>query len=649
MIRLLAGSLLALVLGAYGEAFGAEGSITFLPAAFREGETVTLRYAGVNADVPIQLLHDEPMIGRTRTVRDPLGTTSGKSGSITFTAPPSDHAYRVEIREPCTERFVFGECGALLASAALPLLRPELTATPHAYPGDTVTVRWDNAPVGAELFWSYLWIGGPVYVSSAGSVDRASGSASVRMPTDSRSAMTIGMYRRCTDRGSLGPISLRSCDGLLASAVITQPPAEISVQPLAYPGDAVRVTYRHAPVNAELYIISPDGPFSPTPDYIGRVAGPAGSGGEFDSAITTSGSVDFWTPTYHSALRIELRNPCRICGLIPAYWTIFASAPFTIGQSEFVVTPSEVYAGQTVEIMYTHAPRDAKVTLNLTMLGFGERFASGPSGTTATVRDDLAPGEHALTLHANCEYSTILFLQRASCSPRLATTTLRVLSDEPVGRSAPPTLPVTGRPTIAAPSAFATAPTALSSTGTPVPTAEPTIVVSAAPVATAARTFEPTPAVVASVAPPQVPARTFAPSPTPAPTPVPTLPVTPSPVVTAAPVPTVQPTVAPTKTPTPTQQPTASPTQKPNLPPKIGSIGDRSGKAGEKFVIGVSASDPDGDKLSLGCSGADKFTDHGNGTGTFEWTATKAGKYTFTCTASDGKLSSSTTFAITVS
>ena len=56
----------------------------------------------------------------------------------------------------------------------------------------------------------------------------------------------------------------------------------------------------------------------------------------------------------------------------------------------------------------------------------------------------------------------------------------------------------------------------------------------------------------------------------------------------------------------------------------------------------------DGDKITLGCSGADKFIDYGNGTGSFQWTATKAGKYTFTCTASDGKASTSTTFAITV-
>ena len=91
-----------------------------------------------------------------------------------------------------------------------------------------------------------------------------------------------------------------------------------------------------------------------------------------------------------------------------------------------------------------------------------------------------------------------------------------------------------------------------------------------------------------------------------------------------------------------------TPTQKPNSPPQIERIGDRSGKVGQQFVIGVSASDEDGDKITLGCGGADKFTDNGNGSGTFVWTGTKPGKYTFTCSASDGKLSSSTTFAITV-
>ena len=63
----------------------------------------------------------------------------------------------------------------------------------------------------------------------------------------------------------------------------------------------------------------------------------------------------------------------------------------------------------------------------------------------------------------------------------------------------------------------------------------------------------------------------------------------------------------------------------------------------------MAATDAEGDKITLTCTGADKFTDFGDGNGVFEWTATKAGTYTFTCTASDGKASTSTTFSIKVS
>ena len=69
---------------------------------------------------------------------------------------------------------------------------------------------------------------------------------------------------------------------------------------------------------------------------------------------------------------------------------------------------------------------------------------------------------------------------------------------------------------------------------------------------------------------------------------------------------------------------------------------------GQSFEIGVSATDPDGDKIALSCGGADKFTDFGNGSGLFQWTGRKAGTYAFSCTASDGKASSSTTFTIAV-
>jgi hypothetical protein len=128
----------------------------------------------------------------------------------------------------------------------------------------------------------------------------------------------------------------------------------------------------------------------------------------------------------------------------------------------------------------------------------------------------------------------------------------------------------------------------------------------------------------------------------------------PSPIVAPSPIPTATPTQQPTATPTqqptatPTQRATPSPTPKPNSPPQIERIGDQSGKVGQRFVIRISASDPDGDKITLSCGGADKFTDNGDGTGTLEWTGTKPGKYAFICSASDGKASSSTAFAITV-
>ena len=76
-------------------------------------------------------------------------------------------------------------------------------------------------------------------------------------------------------------------------------------------------------------------------------------------------------------------------------------------------------------------------------------------------------------------------------------------------------------------------------------------------------------------------------------------------------------------------------------------IGDR----GQRFFsIGVSASDRDGDKLVLTCGGGDAFTDHGDGTGNFEWTDKdgKLGKFTFGCTAWDGKATANATITITV-
>ena len=70
-----------------------------------------------------------------------------------------------------------------------------------------------------------------------------------------------------------------------------------------------------------------------------------------------------------------------------------------------------------------------------------------------------------------------------------------------------------------------------------------------------------------------------------------------------------------------------------------------------QFFVDVSATDLDGDKLALDCKGGTKFTDRGNGTGLFEWLATAnqiGGTFSFSCTASDGKLTDPATLTITV-
>jgi hypothetical protein len=642
LVRLLAGSMLALLLGACGAAMGAEGSITFLPAEFAEGDTVTLRYAGVTAGRPIDLVRDGPSVGPVtrRAVVDVLGTTAGKSGSITFVAPAPAHAYRVEIRGECEVPSLFGPCGELLASAGLPLQRPELTAPDSVHPGDTATVRWANMPVGADLYWSHGgFFGGRVLVSPAGSIDTRSGSMAVRVPYAGGWTIGLGAYRDCWE-SEFGPFHPRGCEGELDLALISYARPELRVEPaVAYPGEAVFVSYTRAPVNSELVLVYPRSfPWIETDIRIGVVRTPdAGTG--FDRTITTSGRIGFWGPET-APLRIELRTPCHgyLCGYGGTVWTL-ASIPLVLGSPELVMTPEETRVGESAELSWSHARVGSVITRSVPRAA-SVRFATVDVGSgRARVDLPLEPGDYYFGLHASCDFFRVGdLLAWTNCSPTLASTRLRVLGEEePLARATSALAP---RATLAAPSAFAAAPTALASTGTPVPTAEPTVLVSAAPIIAIAPTPTPSP-VVASVAPPQVPARTFAPSPTPAPT----LAITPSPIVTTAPVPTVQ----PTKTPTPTQQPTASPTPKPNTAPKIGGIGDQSGKAGQKFVIGVSASDVDGDKITLGCGGADKFIDYGNGSGSFEWTATKAGKYAFTCTASDGKLSSSTTFAITVS
>jgi Big-like domain-containing protein len=171
------------------------------------------------------------------------------------------------------------------------------------------------------------------------------------------------------------------------------------------------------------------------------------------------------------------------------------------------------------------------------------------------------------------------------------------------------------------------------------PTPEPELVIVSRPARTAVPTVAAT-TTTPAIAPAQTTAPTLAPTPT----------ATHAPIVVTTPSPTVAPTTAPTAAPTakPTATPTLTPTLKPNSPPQISRIAAQSGKVGQAFEIGVWATDPDGDRIALSCGGADKFTDYGNGTGLFQWTGRKGGTYSFTCTASDGKASSSTTFTITV-
>jgi hypothetical protein len=246
---------------------------------------------------------------------------------------------------------------------------------------------------------------------------------------------------------------------------------------------------------------------------------------------------------------------------------------------------------------------------------------------------------------------TVVFVFR--CGDTLASTPLPVGGVSEIAQTEPTTVPSTEEPTSAPTQVQSAAPKL-----TPSPTPIPTVPSAPAPILTPSPTTAPTTLPVPS--PTQ--AQSAAPTLTPSPTPIPTVPSTPSPIVAPSPIPTATPTQQPTATPTqqptatPTQQPTATPTQratatptqKPNLPPQIERIGDQSGKVGQQFVIRISASDPDGDRITLSCGGADKLTDNGDGTGTLEWTGTKPGKYAFTCSASDGKSSSSTAFAITV-
>ena len=99
-----------------------------------------------------------------------------------------------------------------------------------------------------------------------------------------------------------------------------------------------------------------------------------------------------------------------------------------------------------------------------------------------------------------------------------------------------------------------------------------------------------------------------------------------------------------------------------NAAPVIAAITDQTVEEGQTVSVEMSASDADGDAIAFSLSVINDtdgsavpdsfytFTDAGDGTGTFSWTpgTGDSGDYTTTATASDGSVSATETFAITV-
>ena len=78
-----------------------------------------------------------------------------------------------------------------------------------------------------------------------------------------------------------------------------------------------------------------------------------------------------------------------------------------------------------------------------------------------------------------------------------------------------------------------------------------------------------------------------------------------------------------------------------NQDPTVTAPASASGDEGTLITFGVSATDPDGDHVTLTALGAPSgatFTDNGDNTGTFSWTPgfTQAGTYTVTFRGTDG-------------
>lgn len=81
--------------------------------------------------------------------------------------------------------------------------------------------------------------------------------------------------------------------------------------------------------------------------------------------------------------------------------------------------------------------------------------------------------------------------------------------------------------------------------------------------------------------------------------------------------------------------------KKTNRPPIIAEIPDKTVKEGQLLEVSVSATDPDGDPITLTANNLPDgavFEDNGDGTGVLFWTPTfgQAGNYAIEITADDG-------------
>ena len=88
-----------------------------------------------------------------------------------------------------------------------------------------------------------------------------------------------------------------------------------------------------------------------------------------------------------------------------------------------------------------------------------------------------------------------------------------------------------------------------------------------------------------------------------------------------------------------------------NHPPTLESIGNKGVNEGETQYVPIVASDPDGDTLNYSFSGMPVGAVFDSQTKTFSWSTTydQAGVYPITVTVSDGELTASQAFSITVS